>query len=203
MGNFAAPAATSFAPVGKGGTAPFKGEMFRLISPLKIPLSATKRGNCGSPFWINPLRGGKRLETLSSGGDGGLLFFHGGKSVLLLDRAGDLVPPPGVLLSLAGASGRDTAQMCVTAVSWAVEASLRVGPVRAGAGTRRVYKQVEHSTIKAWNAQRQRAATHRPVKFPPAPDSSAKPGFVVPRKWGSGDDSPCQGEMSSKARQRG
>ena len=37
-GRFAAPAATHFANSGKVGKAPFKGEMFRFISPLKIPL---------------------------------------------------------------------------------------------------------------------------------------------------------------------
>ncbi len=43
VGGFAAAAASDFANSGKVTKAPFKGEMFRLISPLKIPLSATKR----------------------------------------------------------------------------------------------------------------------------------------------------------------
>ena len=50
--------ATSFAPVGKGGKTPFKGEMFRLISPLKIPLSATKK-RVATPFFdFSPGMGG-------------------------------------------------------------------------------------------------------------------------------------------------
>ena len=51
---FAAPAATHFANSGKVGKTPFKGEMFRLISPLKIPLSATNQGDCGPPIGCTP-----------------------------------------------------------------------------------------------------------------------------------------------------
>ncbi len=43
--------------------------------------------------------------------------------------------------------------------------------------------------------ERQRAAARRQVKFPPAPVSSAWPGFVVPRKWGSGDCAVAQWEL--------
>ena len=50
---FAPSGATSFAPVGKGGKTPLKGEMFRLISPLKIPLSATKK-RAAAPFLDHP-----------------------------------------------------------------------------------------------------------------------------------------------------
>ena len=57
---FAAPAATHFANSGKVGKAPFKGEMFRLISPLKIPLfSDQERGL--APLLGSSLRGGWRL----------------------------------------------------------------------------------------------------------------------------------------------
>ncbi len=50
--------ATHFANSGKVGKAPFKGEMFRIISPLKIPLSATKK-RVSTPFFdFSPGMGG-------------------------------------------------------------------------------------------------------------------------------------------------
>ena len=42
-----------------------------------------------------------------------------------------------------------------------------------------------------------------PSQTLPAPDWIAGPGLVHSRKWGAGDNSPCQGEMWSEARQRG
>ena len=42
--------ATHFAHGGKVGKAPFKGEMFRFISPLKIPLFSDKKEGCGPLF---------------------------------------------------------------------------------------------------------------------------------------------------------
>ena len=42
--------ATHFAHGGKVGKAPFKGEMFRFISPLKIPLFSDKKEDCGPLF---------------------------------------------------------------------------------------------------------------------------------------------------------
>ena len=51
---FAAPAATHFANSGKVGKAPFKGEMFRLISPLKIPLFSDQRGASAPTFGLPP-----------------------------------------------------------------------------------------------------------------------------------------------------
>ena len=42
--------ATNFAHGGKVGKAPFKGEMFRFISPLKIPLFSDKKEGCGPLF---------------------------------------------------------------------------------------------------------------------------------------------------------
>ena len=69
MGRFAAPAATHFANSGKVSKTPFKGEMFRLISPLKIPLSATKKG-ASAPFLDHPPGVDEDWKAFSSGDDG-------------------------------------------------------------------------------------------------------------------------------------
>ena len=53
-GCFAAPAATHFANSGKVGKTPFKGEMFRFISPLKIPLFSDQQGGLRSPLLDHP-----------------------------------------------------------------------------------------------------------------------------------------------------
>ena len=47
-------AATHFANSGKVGKAPFKGEMFRFISPLKIPLFPDQSGGLGPPIGCTP-----------------------------------------------------------------------------------------------------------------------------------------------------
>ena len=63
-GSFAAPAASDFSRGGKVTKRPFKGEMFRLISPLKIPLSATKK-RVVTPFFDFSPRGEKNLDIFS------------------------------------------------------------------------------------------------------------------------------------------
>ena len=48
-------AATHFANSGKVGKTPFKGEMFRFISPLKIPLFTDQSGGTAvPPYWMYP-----------------------------------------------------------------------------------------------------------------------------------------------------
>ena len=56
---------------------------------------------------------------------------------------------------------------------------------RRGTGQARLQtgRTQDHVT---WDAERQRAAAHRQVRFPPAPDFTAEPGLVHSRKWGSG-----------------
>ena len=51
-------AATHFANSGKVGKMPFKGEMFRFISPLKIPLFTDQSGGPRPPYWMYPLETG-------------------------------------------------------------------------------------------------------------------------------------------------
>ena len=51
-------AATHFANSGKVGKTPFKGEMFRFISPLKIPLFTDQSGGPRPPYWMYPLETG-------------------------------------------------------------------------------------------------------------------------------------------------
>ena len=69
MGSFAAEAASNFSYGGKVTKRPFKGEMFRLISPLKIPLSATRKG-ASAPFLDHPPGVDEDWKAFSSGGDG-------------------------------------------------------------------------------------------------------------------------------------
>ena len=47
-------AATHFANSGKVGKTPFKGEIFRFISPLKIPLFTDQSGGPRPPYWMYP-----------------------------------------------------------------------------------------------------------------------------------------------------
>ena len=60
-GEVSPPGASDFANSGKVTKAPFKGEMFRLISPLKIPLSATKKG-ASAPLLDYPLGKGETCK---------------------------------------------------------------------------------------------------------------------------------------------
>ena len=110
----------------------------------------------------------------------------------------------GVLPPSAGASDGDCAPSRAAAADLAADDGGFVGPMRAGghlyAAPRRGKDQACLQTSRAQNypdfgLERQRAAARRQVKFPPAPVSSAWPGFVVPRKWGSGDCAVAQWEL--------
>ena len=93
VGGFAAAAASNFSHGGKVTKRPFKGEMFRLISPLKIPLSATKKRAAApffdfSPGWVKNSKSFFYLGRRE-------IVFHSGESLLLEKCSDNLSPPPG------------------------------------------------------------------------------------------------------------
>ncbi len=123
--------------------------------PLRTPTPQRPIRGTAVPLLDVPPGVGGELRNFLLRGMARRRFFHPWKPVLLLDRAGDLVPPPGVLLSLAGASGRDRAPSCAAAADLVVTESGFAAPMRAGG-------------VETWRPSDERSLYQRPQCKPSA-----------------------------------
>ena len=114
--------------------------------------------------------------------------------MLLLNGAGDLIPPPGFSRRLPARRGGTPlipAPLPLTWRLWLASALEQYAPGRLYAQPRRGTGQARLQTGRTqdhetWDAERQRAAARSQARFLPAPGSTAWPPLVHSRNGGPG-----------------